>query len=194
MAKLTTKENLIEVGLKLMRSTGYTATGINQVLESAGVPKGSFYHHFATKDDFVKEVLQRYSAHEFERVDRVLNTTGSPLKRLRKYFREMITYNGRKSGPISGCLLGNLSLEMAGQNQEIRDLLQEAFNGWQAAIAKTLREAVNSQELPKTARIDDLAALIINGWEGAQVRAKTEQSDKPLELFFDNTFNLLLKN
>jgi hypothetical protein len=65
---------------------------------------------------------------------------------------------------------------------------------WQNAIAKTIQEAIEQHELPKTAKADGLAALVVNSWEGAQVRAKAEQSDKPLDLFFDLTFNLLLKN
>jgi TetR/AcrR family transcriptional regulator, transcriptional repressor for nem operon len=194
MSKETTRENLIQVGLNLIRSAGYTATGINQILEVAEVPKGSFYHHFSTKDQFVMEVIRRYAGGEQERVERLLDDPGlSPLKRLRRYFKEMIGTYGSRGGPISGCLLGNLSLEIAGQNEEIRNLLGQAFKGWQNALAKTIREAIEKQELSKTAKADDLAALLVNGWEGAQVRAKTEQSDKPLELFFDYAFNALLK-
>lgn len=95
---------------------------------------------------------------------------------------------------ISGCLLGNLSLEVAGQNEKIRSLLKQAFDAWQSALADTLREAVEKKELPKTARPDDLAALLVNGWEGAQVRAKTEQSDRPLVLFLGYAFDVLLKD
>jgi TetR/AcrR family transcriptional regulator, transcriptional repressor for nem operon len=194
MGKQSTKENLIEVGLRLIRSAGYTATGINQVLEAADVPKGSFYHHFSTKDEFVLEVIRRYAAGEQERWERLLDDSSlSPLKKLRRYFKDLISVYGRRGGPIAGCLLGNLSLEVAGQNTEVRDLVRQAFDAWQNAIAQTIREAVEMKELPKTTRADDLAALLVNGWEGAQVRAKAEQSDKPLELFFDNAFNVLLK-
>jgi TetR/AcrR family transcriptional repressor of nem operon len=195
MSKQTTRENLIEVGLGLIHSAGYTATGINQVLEAAKVPKGSFYHHFTTKDEFVMDVVHRYAAGEQERWERLLNDSNlSPLKKLRRYFKDLIATYGRRGGPIAGCLLGNLSLEIAGQNPEIRNLLRQAFDAWQNAIAKTIREAIEKQELPKATKADDLAALLVNGWEGAQVRAKSEQSDKPLELFFDNAFSVLLRN
>jgi TetR/AcrR family transcriptional repressor of nem operon len=194
MSKQTTRENLIEVGLKLIHSAGYTATGINQILEEADLPKGSFYHHFSTKDEFVMEVVRRYAAGEQVRWERLLDDSNlSPLKKLRRYFKDLIAVYGRRGGPIAGCLLGNLSLEVAGQKTEIRNLLGQAFEAWQNAIAHTIREAVEKQELPKTIKPDDLAALLVNNWEGAQVRAKTEQSDKPLELFFENAFNVLLK-
>jgi TetR/AcrR family transcriptional repressor of nem operon len=192
--KKTTRENLIDVGLQLIRSAGYTATGINQILEVAEVPKGSFYHHFTTKDEFVMEVIRRYAGDELERVERLLNDSNlSPLKRLRRYFKEMIAIYGSRGGPLFGCLLGNLSLEIGAQNAAIRELIREAFNGWQDAIAKTIREAIEVQELPKGTKADDLAALLVNGWEGAQVRAKAEQNDKPLEQFFNHAFNVLLR-
>lgn len=195
MTKQNTKENLIKVGLGLIHSTGYTATGINQVLEAAGVPKGSFYHHFTTKDDFVLAVILRYAEGEQERWEKFLSGDAklSPLKNLRRYFRDLISTYGRRGGPICGCLLGNLSLEVAGQNDQIRTLLRKAYDAWQEAIAKALRAAIAAGELPKQCKANDMAALLVNNWEGAQVRAKTEQSDKPLELFFDSTFNVLLK-
>jgi TetR/AcrR family transcriptional regulator, transcriptional repressor for nem operon len=195
MSKQTTKENLIEVGLRLIHTAGYTATGINQILEAADVPKGSFYHHFTTKDEFVMEVIRRYAAGEQERWEKLLDDSNlSPLKKLRRYFKDLMVTYGSRGGPIAGCLLGNLSLEVAGQNEEIRKLLRQAFDAWQNAIAQTVSEAIEKQELPKTSKANDLAALLVNGWEGAQVRAKTDQSDKPLELFIDNAFNVLLKS
>lgn len=194
-SKQPTREHLIGVGLELIRSSGYTATGINHILDTAEVPKGSFYHHFSTKDDFVMEVIRRYATDEQKRAEKLLKDANvTPLTRLRWYFKDLIATYGRQGGPvISGCLLGNLSLEVAGQNDQIRALLKQAFDGWQSALADTIREAIEKKELPKTARADDLAALLVNGWEGAQVRAKAEQSDKPLTLFLDNAFHVLLK-
>jgi TetR/AcrR family transcriptional regulator, transcriptional repressor for nem operon len=193
MANHGTREELIEVGLKQIHSAGYTATGINQILELADVPKGSFYHHFASKDAFAKEILEHYNFGEQERWESFLGDTKvSPLKRLRKYFKEMIAIYGRR-GRSAGCLLGNMTLEVAEHNPELRGVLRKSFDCWQDAIAKTIREAIEQRELPKTANADELAALLVNNWEGAQVRTKAEQSDKPLELFLDVAFNVLLK-
>jgi len=193
MANHGTREELIEVGLKQIHSAGYTATGINQILELANVPKGSFYHHFASKDAFAKEILEHYNFGEQERWESFLGDTKvSPLKRLRRYFKEMIAIYGRR-GRSAGCLLGNMTLDVAEHNPALRGVLRKSFDCWQNAIAKTIREAIEEHELPKTANADELAAVLVNAWEGAQVRTKVEQSDKPLELFLDLTFNVLLK-
>jgi TetR/AcrR family transcriptional repressor of nem operon len=195
MSKLTTRENLIQVGVGLVRSAGYLATGVNQVLEAAKVPKGSFYHHFTTKDEFILEVIKRYAAGEQERWEKLLVRSNlSPLKKLRRYFKDLIATYGVRGGPIAGCLLGNMSLEVASQNPEIRRTLTLAFEAWEGAIATVLREAIEKQELQALDDPKNLAALLVNGWEGAQVRAKALQSDKPLKLFFDNAFNVLLKD
>ena len=193
MANHGTREELIEVGLKQIHSAGYTATGINQILELADVPKGSFYHHFASKDAFAKEILEHYNFGEQKRWESFLGDTKvSPLKRLRRYFKEMIAIYGRR-GRSAGCLLGNMTLDVAEHNPALRGVLRKSFDCWQNAIAKTIREAIEQHELPKTANANELAALLVNNWEGAQVRAKAEQSDKPLELFLDVAFNVLLK-
>jgi TetR/AcrR family transcriptional repressor of nem operon len=193
MANHGTREELIEVGLKQIHSAGYTATGINQILELADVPKGSFYHHFASKDAFAKEILEHYNFGEQKRWESFLGDTKvSPLKRLQRYFKEMIAIYGRR-GRSAGCLLGNMTLDVAEHNPALRGVLRKSFDCWQNAIAKTIREAIEKHELPKTANADELAAVLVNAWEGAQVRTKVEQSDKPLELFLDLTFNVLLK-
>ena len=192
MKKKGTRESLIEVGLELIRSTGYTATGINQIVDTADAR--SFYDYFTSKDHFVIEVIKFYVAGVQWRMERMLaDSSLSPLDKLRRYFEDMIATQGRSGGPITGCLLGNLSLEVAGHNMEIRDLLRQSFDDWQKAIAKTIREAIDQGELHRTAKANDLAAVIVDSWEGAQVRAKAEQSDKAFHLFFDNAFNVLLK-
>ena len=192
MKKKGTRESLIEVGLELIRSTGYTATRINQIVDTADAR--SFYDYFTSKDHFVIEVIKFYVAGVQWRMERMLaDSSLSPLDKLRRYFEDMIATQGRSGGPITGCLLGNLSLEVAGHNMEIRDLLRQSFDDWQKAIAKTIREAIDQGELHRTAKANDLAAVIVDSWEGAQVRAKAEQSDKAFHLFFDNAFNVLLK-
>src|ERR1700733_4950999 len=162
MSKQTTRENLIEVGLGLLRSAGYRATGVNQVLEMAKLPKGSFYHHFTTKDEFVIEVIKRYAAGEQERWERLLDDSNlSPLKKLRRYFKDLIATYGVRGGPIAGCLLGNMSIEIAAQNPEIRMTLVQAFDAWEDAIARTLREAIEKGELHSSDDPEKLAALLL---------------------------------
>src|SRR5580693_10290115 len=121
MSAASTREHLLEIGLERLRSTGYTATGVKEVLDIAQVPKGSFYHYFPSKEAFAGEVLQRYLDGEVRRIERILgNHKVAPLKRLRKYFDELISVYGQR-GEINGCLLGSLSLEVADHSPALQE-------------------------------------------------------------------------
>ncbi len=136
MAAQTTRERLIEIGLQRIHKIGYAATGVTEILDLARVPKGSFYHYFRSKEAFAQEVIRRYAAREAQRCETILGDDKlTPLKRLRKYFDELISVYGQK-GPISGCLFGQMSVEVAEHSPDIQSLLSGAFAHWQQAILR----------------------------------------------------------
>src|ERR1700733_2991779 len=127
----STRNHLLQVGLRRIRSMGYASTGVKEILDEADVPKGSFYHYFASKEAFAKEVLDVYVRSENERAAKILRDgKDAPLKRLRRYFEELIAVYGPTS-EIRGCLIGNLSLEMADQSDPIQSVLHLSFANWQ---------------------------------------------------------------
>ena len=194
MATSSGKEQLVQVGLTRFLADGYAATGINAILEEAGVPKGSFYYHFASKEAFAIEVLKAYTAGEDARfAEHASVSKHPPLERLRRYFKAMITAHGYAS-PVSGCLLGVLSLEVAEHSEAVRKATRAGLEGWQAAIAELLDAAIGVGELSKDSDTSELAALVVAHWQGALVRMKAEQSNRPLELFLRFTFGTLLKH
>jgi TetR/AcrR family transcriptional repressor of nem operon len=194
MESLNTRDHLLQVGLRRIRSTGYAATGMKEILDDADVPKGSFYHHFTSKEAFAKEVLELYVRGENERAGRILGDgKTAPLKRLRRYFEEMISIYG-PTAEISGCLVGNLSLEMADHSDSIQAVLHQSFSSWQAGIAGILQEAIDRGDLAKSAKPQELAFFLLNSYEGALLRSKADRSSKALETFLYFTFNVLLKS
>src|SRR6185437_832690 len=157
----SSRDHLIEVGLELMRKHGYGATGLQEILEQAGVPKGSFYHHFSSKEEFAAVIIERYAAMAGEHATGVLsNKRQAPLKRLRRYFEELIQMAGQLA-PIQGCLLGSLSLEIAGDSPLLQDRLRSNFAIWQAIVATVLREAVDKGDLPKFTNPEALAGFVL---------------------------------
>lgn len=188
-----TREQLIEVGLKQIHAAGYGATGVNEILALADVPKGSFYHHFPSKEAFAEAVLQRYGEGETHRWETMLGDQNhGPLQRLRLYFEDLIATYGQ-SGPICGCLMGNLTLETADHSDRLQATLKSGFSDWEDAVAEVLGEAVAKDELDSSANPRELASFIVNNWEGALLRSKAERSDRALELFMSFTFEVLLK-
>ena len=189
---VSTADHLIEVGLDLMRKHGYGATGLQEILKQAEVPKGSFYHHFASKEQFAAAVVARYVSLEEKHALEVLgNTRQAPLKRLRRYFEDLIRLAGQ-SAATQGCLLGRLSLEIAGESSLLQRSLSANFEGWQAGIASVLREATEKGELPKSTRVDALAGFLLNSWEGALLRSQADRSDAPLFDFLHFMFEEML--
>jgi TetR/AcrR family transcriptional regulator, transcriptional repressor for nem operon len=189
----TTRDHLLQVGLRRIHSMGYAATGVKEILDDADVPKGSFYHHFASKEAFAKEVLELYVRQENERATKILRDgKAAPLRRLRRYFEELIDVYGPEA-TISGCLVGNLSLEMADHSVAIQTLLHQSFAHWQAGIAGVLGEAIDRGDLARSAKPQELASFLLNSYEGALLRSKADRSAKPLETFLHFTFNVLLK-
>jgi TetR/AcrR family transcriptional repressor of nem operon len=191
-APLSTKDHLIDVGLELMRRHGYGATGLQEILESAGVPKGSFYHHFGSKEEFAVAVIERYESLSVKHFQQLLRQRRqSPLKRLRRYFEDLIHIAGQKAR-IQGCLLGSLTLEIASSSPMLQRRLSSGFVRWQSAIASVLQEAVDKGELPRSVKPDALAGFVINSWEGALLRSQADKSDDPLKHFLRYTFDELL--
>jgi TetR/AcrR family transcriptional regulator, transcriptional repressor for nem operon len=193
MTTKSTRDHLIDTGLKLMHQNGYNATGLTEILKAAAVPKGSFYHHFGSKEDFAAAALGRYTARAAEHSAAVLSDSKvPPLKRLKRYFTDLMKTYGQK-GPIPGCMIGRFSLEMASVNPQLRKQLSTAFSHWQHKIAAVVEEAVAQGELPVDTDPESLAGFLLNSWEGALLRSQAEASDAPLETFMEYVFKPLLK-
>ncbi len=189
-----TRDHLLQVGLRLIHSLGYASTGMKEILDEAEVPKGSFYHYFPSKEAYANEVLRLYAQGEAERALQIFgDTTVAPLTRLRAYFEELIRIYG-PTAKVTGCMLGNLSLEMAGHHDSTQAILHDAFTGWQSIIAAVVREAIDRGELSPASDPDALAGFLLNSYEGALLRSKADRSAKPLDTFLHFTFNVLLKN
>jgi TetR/AcrR family transcriptional regulator, transcriptional repressor for nem operon len=191
-ASPSTRDRLIGVGLELMRTHGYGATGLQELLRVADVPKGSFYHHFGSKEEFAVSVIERYVALEARHCEEVFgNVRQAPLKRLRRYFEDLIGLAGQ-AAPIPGCLLGSLSLEVAGVSSLLQGHLRSSFTGWQAAVAAVLHEAREKGDLPKSTKPEALAGFVLNSWEGALLRSQADKSNAPLKDFLHYVFEEML--
>jgi TetR/AcrR family transcriptional regulator, transcriptional repressor for nem operon len=192
MATKSTREHLIDVGVGLMHQNGYNATGLTDILKAAGVPKGSFYHHFGSKEDFAAAALERYGMREAEHAAAVLNdTTTPPLKRLRRYFSDLRENYGQKAA-IPGCMMGRFSLEIAEESPQLRKRISATFDHWQHTIAAVLRQAVAQNELPAGTDPESLAGFLLNSWEGALLRSQAQKNNAPLETFMRYVFDELL--
>src|ERR1700712_4691675 len=192
MTAKSTRDHLIDVGLGLMHQNGYNATGLTDILKAADVPKGSFYHHFVSKEDFAAAALERYGMREREHAAAILcDRTTPPLKRLRRYFSDLVKIYGQK-GAIPGCMMGRFSLEIAEESPQLRKRISASFDHWQQTIATVIREAVTQKELPAGTDPESLAGFVLNSWEGALLRSQADKSNAALQTFTRHVFDGLL--
>lgn len=179
----TSRGALIRVGVALLSEKGYSATGLEEVLRSAGVPKGSFYHYFASKDAFGAALIDAYADYFARKLDRwFLDGSTAPLERLKNFVADaragMARYEFRR-----GCVIGNLGQEMSALPEPFRDRLHSVLLDWQVRTERCLREAQVVGEISAEADCEALAAFFWIGWEGAVLRAKLERRSDPLDLF-----------
>jgi TetR/AcrR family transcriptional repressor of nem operon len=193
MARDDIRDELIETGGKLFARSGYTATGVKELVEATKIPKGSFYYYFSSKEVYAEAVVRRFSARNTEARMRLLNDHSKPpLARLRSYFEGAIASN-TKLRYFEGCLVGNLTLEVADHSEIVRAGLQGALAVWQKNIKDVLVEASEKGELPDHLEPGKAAAFLLNSWQGALLRMKAEKSAAPLKLFVQTVFDHLLK-
>jgi len=193
MSKETTRDLLLEAGKKAFLEKGYSNSGIETILHAAGVPKGSFYYYFQSKEDFGLKVLDQFAACYDQNLDRTLDDTSiPPLNRLRDYFESL--FGKLESEQCrKGCLVGNLSQEMADQSEAFRARLEEIFESWVGRYAKCLKEAQQKGQISSDLDVRELAEFWLNSWQGAVLRAKTMRSTAPLRTFLGVMFGNLLQ-
>ena len=193
MSRETTRDLLLEAGKKSFLEKGYNNSGIETILHAAGVPKGSFYYYFQNKEEFGLKVLDQFADCCDQHLDRILGDASvPPLDRLRNYFESVF---GRLESDQcrKGCMIGNLSQEMADQNESFRARLEEIFESWVDRYAKCLREAQQAGEIGPDLDVRELAEFWLNSWQGAVLRAKTMRSTAPLRTFLGVMFGDLLQ-
>lgn len=176
----------------MLHEGGYSATGIKDIVAAADVPKGSFYNYFESKEAFGQAVVDFYFDNGLVGLRELLcNERVPPLERLRTFFEER-TRSFQASGYVRGCMLGNLSLEVADHIAPIRERLAAHFRTWSGLIEVCIAEAQNSGAIGNPLPAALLAQFLLNSWEGALLRMRVEKSDAPLNEFREVIFGSLL--
>jgi TetR/AcrR family transcriptional repressor of nem operon len=166
---------------------GYHDLGISAVLEATGIPKGSFYHHFSSKEDFGLQAIDRYMDGVHGALDVLLaDESVPPLDRIRNFF-EATEQKYREEGYL-GCLLGGLGQELSGVSEAFRLKVERCFTDIARRLALCLDLAVKRRELRKGTNTRAMAELLVNCWEGAALRTRIRRDPAPLRQMLDFYF------
>jgi TetR/AcrR family transcriptional regulator, transcriptional repressor for nem operon len=193
MTKSDTRQRILDRAAEIIHRKGFNNTGIQEILDSAEVPKGSFYFYFKSKEALGLALID-YHAQRFAALSEAVlkDSDGSPLERLKRFF-DAVKERYEQEAWKSGCPIGNLTQEMASLNPAFQTKLKEVFARMATAMRDCLHEACAYGEINPSLDVESTADFIVNSWEGALLRMKAEGSIEPLKVFQEILFNRILK-
>lgn len=190
--KKDTKQEIIKAGAQIMHLKGYNNTGVKEILDKAGIPKGSFYNFFKSKEDFGLQVIDYFVGFFFEIFSQFLHDTSHPpLERIRlllAWFMEFF----KSADYTLGCPIGNFAQEMGDINPVFREKLKSCLDAMTQQFALILQEAQETGSLPSSLNVQEAARFMVSSWEGALVLMKVMKSTEPLETHSKYIFDYIL--
>jgi TetR/AcrR family transcriptional regulator, transcriptional repressor for nem operon len=192
MLESNVRDRILAAGLEAMYSLGFNGCSVQDITTAAGVPKGSFYNHFKSKEILGVEVVNLY-AHKIAANSMILSDTSisAPIKRLSGHF-QAIAKDLADSNYERGCLLGNFSAELSQQSNLVCQQVSKVLSEWVQAIAACLQAAQQAGEIRTDIEASLLASFMANAWEGAVLRSKVEHNNNAIVQFESVVFSFLL--
>ncbi len=161
---------MLEASIDLMRKSGLSGAGINEIVRASGAPKGSVYHFFpAGKQQIATEALDAYAERVQAFIETALAGEASPYRKIRALF-EAFARRAEEARFQRSCAVGTVSLDLDEEVAGLREVLARALEGWIVQVAGHLGGE------PRRAR--SFAGLVITAVEGAYVRARAEASGR----------------
>jgi TetR/AcrR family transcriptional repressor of nem operon len=188
------RSKILEAAHSIIERRGYEAMGVAEICKAAGVPKGSFYYFFESKENLALAVLDDHWTTERDRWQRLLgNSKKPPLQRLRQLFRATaagLRAGQNNCGTVSGCLLGNLTLELSNQTELIRARLQDIFEAQVQMVEIVITEGQSRGDV--TVRdAHEAARSVVAQLEGQVLFAKLYNNPRRLDTLWANSLALL---
>ncbi|MBV1777016.1 TetR/AcrR family transcriptional regulator [Burkholderiaceae bacterium DAT-1] len=177
-----TREHLLATGEAIILGKGFAAVGLAEILSSAGVPKGSFYHYFRSKEGFGVEMLERYFAQYAHQLQHLIvdRCELSARDRLLAYFGGWI--DRQCDMPSQSCLAVKLAGEVSDLSEPMREALSRGMTRVIEKFAACLRDGVLDGSILTDQAPEQLAANLYAFWVGSALLAKVQHSAEPMKL------------
>lgn len=187
-----TRDRLLAAGAALILKQGFNGTGISEVLQAAGVPKGSFYHWFGSKEEFGIALIERTRDGYMAVLKPILTDRKlTPLTRLRRIF-ELAIEDCSQNGPAAECLITKVALETANLSAPVHAAVKCCYQQWSSLLAQVIREGQAGGEIDPKHDADRLGNVLVMLWEGANMRMQIDRSTAALDDFLAFVFDTLL--
>jgi len=161
------KQQLLDVGVQMLTEQGYHGTGIKQILDAVGVPKGSFYNFFPSKEAFVASIIYQYGDDVVAESSRsIAGLEQEPaLVQLWSSFHNKVRER-QQAGESCACLLGALCAEIAQSSSICNEALAQVQQRWVATLQRLVEQAQQQGDIGLGDTARDIAQLIYNCWQG----------------------------
>lgn len=168
MPQVSVKGKLIEHAETVFRRQGFNGASVQDITRAAGVPKGSFYNHFKSKQELAAEIVRRYSGGtDFS----MLEDDRPALERLRAHFASQAERT-LSTGVEYGCLLVTMASETPTAGDEVGSAVRGGITGWVDALAEVVEQGRQAGEIRSEGTAEELAAFLIDAFEGGALRGK----------------------
>lgn len=185
-----TRQHILEVGYQLVVSKGFTAVGLSELLKSADVPKGSFYHYFKSKEQFGDALIEEYFRTYLSRVDTLLSSNNvTARQRLLDYFSRWLDVDNGVCN-ANKCLVVKLSAEVSDLSESMRTTLATGADKIVSLIARCIESGIEDGSI-KCHDANQTARQLYQQWLGASLLNKLHQDASNLELCYATTQQLL---
>lgn len=176
-----TREHLLAIGEAVIRSKGFAGVGLAEILAEAGVPKGSFYHYFRSKEGFGADMLARYfERHDLELKQFLQDAPGPARDRLLHFFRGWAErYTGGQLQCQQACLAVKLSAEVADMSEAMREVLAAGTGQLQRRLSLAISDGIEDGSLSPDLQPEALAGSLHLLWTGAELMTKVQRSPEP---------------
>lgn len=190
---LDTRTRLLEAGLACFSARGFHGTGIQEIVATAGVPKGSFYNHYPSKEDFGAAIIRQYGEAFLLKWGASLGAAdgGHPLAALRHSYEQLLDCHACCQ-PKVGCLVGNLAAEISGSSPACREAMVTVIAAWRKRFAEYLRRGQALGEVRVDVPAEALADFFWCAWEGSLLAMKIQGSTEPVRKCLEVLFETVL--
>jgi TetR/AcrR family transcriptional repressor of nem operon len=188
LPRRSTRNAILKAAMKEFIVRGFSACSVEDITKAARVPKGSFYNHFKSKQSLAAEIVTEYGKGVTER-SVLADPAIAPLRRLKRHFAAL---NEHFSCCQDGCLVGKFMAEVSVDTPQIRESLRRVLKVWEEELASALSDGQRQGSIRKDLPASDLAAFLIDSYEGAILRTRLEKKPRALTAFMTIVFSSII--
>lgn len=185
-----TKARLLEVGITTMSRHGYAGAGLSQMLNTAGVPKGSFYNFFSSKENFAACALDTYMSIILGLIETQRQQAIPAIDQLISVHQLLIQFI-RQHDYKSGCLLGVFAAELGDQAPKLHGRMLAHKKAWLDHYVEILAEAQGQRDIRRDLPSEILAQLVWTQWQGGLLQMQVDGSVDRLDTCLTAMIDLL---